>query len=228
MTTTPPVPDPTPGPAHLQAFRDRLASLPDPSPHAPYRILLSGCLAGWTCGVDGSDNGFGASPWSSFYQFLRSDPRILLLSFCPEQHAMGTPRRTPDLHGGDGAAVLAGRATARFEDGEDCTDAMIAGAKAMVAFAQHERADFALLVDASGACGSQVISLGSRFVPVRQHQRGMGVAAAALHAAGFPLCSQRDHLTLALLRHRFDPTFPVDPALRDHHDHPWTRSYFAQ
>ena len=52
---------------------------------------------------------------------------------------MGIPRTMPDLHGGDGVDVLEGRARVRDEHGADLTDAMIAGAEAMLSFARSER-----------------------------------------------------------------------------------------
>ena len=99
---------------------------------------------------------------------------------------------------------------------------MLAGARAMLALAQAERAELALLTDASAACGSQVISLGCRLVPVRQHQKGVGVATAMLLEAGLPVVSQRDFLTLGRLRARLEPGWAPPPDARDHHAHPWT------
>lgn len=189
-----------------------------PTSNEPWRVLVSGCLASWRCGVDGSDNGLGGA----LEGFLASgSDRVRLVPFCPEQHTLGTPRTTPDLHGGDGVDVLRGRARVRDEHGADLTDAMIEGARAMVEIARTERVDLAILTDASGACGSQVVSLDCRFDVPRKHQRGVGVATAALLEAGVLVVSQRDFHTLARLRARLDPSFVVDPTLRDHHQHPW-------
>jgi hypothetical protein len=99
---------------------------------------------------------------------------------------MGIPRTMPDLHGGDGVDVLEGRARVRDEHGADLTDAMIAGAEAMLSFARAERAELAVLTDMSAACGTQVISDGCRLVPLRRFQKGVGVAAATLLARGHP------------------------------------------
>lgn len=202
---------------HHSEWVDRLR---EASTDDPWRILLSGCLAAWPCGVDGTDYGLGAGLSSVF---PGAGARVRFIPFCPEQHTLGTPRTTPDLHGGDGVDALAGRARVRDEHGADLTEAMIEGANAMVAIARAEAVDFALLTDASAACGSQVISLGSRFEVPRRHQRGVGVATAALLAADVLVVSQRDLRTLARLRARLDRTFVVDPALRDHHEHPWVQ-----
>src|SRR5262245_18401644 len=102
----------------------------------PWRVLLSGCLGGWQCGVDGSDYGLGA-----VLRDLLALPTIEALPFCPEQHALGTPRTMPDIHGGDGVDVIAGRAKVLDEHGTDLTAKMIEGAQAMLEFAKQERAE---------------------------------------------------------------------------------------
>jgi uncharacterized protein YbbK (DUF523 family) len=201
----------------LAHHRSLLETLRTPNPADPWRILLSGCLAGWQCGVDGSDYGMGTQVGT----WLNS-PLIKTFPFCPEQYALGTPRTMPDIHGGDGVDVLAGRARILDENGVDLTSQMIEGARAMFAFAQENKVDLALLTDMSAACGSQVISSGSRLVQERQFQKGVGVATALLLEAGISVVSQRDFHTLALLRSRIDPDFQQQQASLDHHEHPWT------
>lgn len=196
---------------------DVLDALRAPTPEDPWRVLVSGCLAGWPCGVEGTDYGLAAT----VADLLRL-PTLRAIPFCPEQHALGTPRTMPDVHGGDGVDVLRGVARVLDEHGADLTDAMIAGARAMTELARRERVELALLTDASAACGSQVISLGCRLVPVRAHQKGVGVATAMLLEAGIPVVSQRDFHTLGRLRARLEPGWAPAPDARDHHAHPWT------
>lgn len=179
-------------------------------------MLVSGCLAGWRCGVDGGDYGFGVS-----FRELLALPTLSVLPFCPEQHALGTPRSMPDIHGGDGFDVIAGRAKVFDEHGRDLTEKMVEGARAMLAFAQQARTELAILTDMSAACGSQVISDGCRLLTERRWQRGVGVGTALLLDAGIPVVAQRDFRTLALLRARLDPGFTPPDGLRDHHEHPW-------
>jgi uncharacterized protein YbbK (DUF523 family) len=188
-----------------------------PTASNPWRVLVSGCLAGWSCGVDGSDYGLGVQ-----LRDLVALPTFRALAFCPEQHALGTPRTMPDIHGGDGVDVLAGRARILDEHGVDLTEKMELGARAMLAFARAAGAELAILTDASAACGSQVISDGCRLVEVRRHQKGVGIATAILLEAGLPVVSQRDFRTLARLRARLEPGFEAPPEARDHHEHPWT------
>jgi len=194
-----------------------LAALRQPTREEPWRALVSGCLANWPCGVDGTSYGVGATLTDLF-----ALPTLHVVPFCPEQHALGTPRTMPDIHGGDGFDVLAGRAKVLDEHGVDLTTKMIEGARAMVETALRERVELAFLTDMSAACGSQVISLGCRLGQERRYQKGVGVATALLLEAGVPVVSQRDHRTLAAIRARLGAGIPHDPGTRDHHDHPWT------
>jgi uncharacterized protein YbbK (DUF523 family) len=200
--------------AHHRTLIDALRS---PTDREPWRVLVSGCLAGWGCGVDGTDYGMRGA-----LRELLLLPTLRAIPFCPEQHAIGTPRTMPDIHGGDGFDVIDGRARVLDEHGVDLTAKMIEGADAMLAHAQRERAELAILTDMSAACGSQVISDGCRLVPVRKFQKGVGVATAALLRAGIPVVAQRDFHTLGLLRARLEPGFTPPSDARDHHEHAWT------
>jgi uncharacterized protein YbbK (DUF523 family) len=183
----------------------------------PWRVLVSGCLAAWTCGVNGTDYGLGA-----VLRELFALPTIRTIPFCPEQYSLGTPRTMPDIHGGDGMDVLAGRARVLDEHGADLTAQMIAGARAMLAHALEHRVELAIVTDMSAACGSQVISDGCRLVAERRFQKGVGIATALLLEAKISVVSQRDFRTIAAIRKRLDPTYEIAAGLLDHHDHPWT------
>lgn len=198
----------------LAHHREEIVRLREPSAGNPWRVLLSGCLAGWQCGVEGTDYGLGQA-----HPDLLALPTVKVVAFCPEQHSMGTPRTMPDIHGGDGFDVIAGKARVLDEHGTDLTEKMLEGARAMLAHAKAHDVELALLTDSSAACGSQVISLGCRYDDPRKHQKGVGVATAMLLQAGIPVVAQRDFHTVALLRARLDPSFTADPELRDHHEH---------
>ena len=200
-----------------------IESLRQPTAADPWRVLVSGCLAGWLCGVDGSDNGVPVS----IRDFV-SLPTFHALPFCPEQYSLGTPRTMPDIHGGDGVDVIQGRAKVFDEHGVDLTEKMIEGGRAMLAFAQKAGAELAILTDMSAACGSQVISDSCRLVEVRRYQKGVGVAAALLLEAGIPVVSQRDFRTLALLRARLERGYQPPDDARDHHEHPWTLEHLPK
>jgi len=204
----------------LAHHRELLDGLRDPTVENPWRVLVSGCLAGWSCGVDGSDYGLGL-----VLRDLLALPTVRVYPFCPEQHALGTPRTMPDIHGGDGVDVIAGRARVLDERGVDLTGEMIEGARAMLSFAKESNAELALLTDMSAACGSQVISDGCRLAEERRFRKGVGVATALLLEAGIPVVSQRDFRTLGLLRVRLEPGHEPPGEALDHHEHPWTREH---
>lgn len=189
----------------------------------PLRVLLSGCLLGQGCGIDGTDYGMK----DALGDFVTL-PTIQVFSFCPEDFALGTPRRMPDIHGGDGFDVLDGRARVLDDLGVDISEKMKIGGKAMLDFALQNAVELAILTDMSGACGSQVISDRCRLVADRRYQIGVGVATATLLRGGIPCVSQRDKKTLGILRSMLDPAFRPDPAAIDHHETPWYREYFSK
>jgi uncharacterized protein YbbK (DUF523 family) len=201
---------------------EALAALREPTAADPLRVLVSGCLAGLPCGVSGTDYGLGA-----VLRELFALPALKMIPFCPEDSALGTPRTMPDIHGGDGHDVLAGRARVLDEHGQDLTEKMILGAQNMLAHARRERVELAMLTDMSAACGSQVISRGCRLVEKREFVASVGVAAALLIQNGIPVVSQRDPLTLGKIRALVDPSYTPDPGAADYHHSDWYRSYFG-
>lgn len=205
----------------LAWLREAAASWPAPTAKDPWPVLFSGCLAGLRCGVDGTDNG----PHPLMVRVTQL-PTVRCVAFCPEDLALGTPRGLPDLAGGDGFDVLDGRAQVRLDDGRDVTAELVRAAHEMVKVAQREQVRFAIMMDMSAACGSQVISDGPRLVPERRYRIGFGVAAAALSRARVPVVAQRDLFTLDVLLRRLDPSGPrLDDAV-DHHERPWYREHF--
>lgn len=205
----------------LAWLREAAASWPAPTAKDPWPVLFSGCLAGLRCGVDGTDNG----PHPLMVRVTQL-PTVRCVAFCPEDLALGTPRGLPDLTGGDGFDVLDARAQVRLDDGRDVTAELVRAAHEMVKVAQREQVRFAIMMDMSAACGSQVISDGPRLVPERRYRIGFGVAAAALSRAAVPVVAQRDLFTLDMLLRRLDPSGPrLDDAV-DHHERPWYLEHF--
>ncbi|HRO99565.1 MAG TPA: DUF523 domain-containing protein [Flavobacteriales bacterium] len=195
---------------------------PRPTADQPLVVMMSACLGGIHCGVDGSTNG-DHTPLHSW--LVR--PEVRLVKFCPEDFSFGTPRMTPDNHGGNGFDVLDGKARSLAEDGTDWTEGMVKAAYEMRDRALREKVDVAILMDMSGACGSTVTYLGSRFAADKVYQQGPGVAAAALIRAGIPVISQRDDRSLRMLRDLLDGTHTVTDE-RDHWEKEWYQSYFAR
>jgi uncharacterized protein YbbK (DUF523 family) len=152
-------------------------------------------------------------------------PNVRVITFCPEDLAFGTPRATPDIHGGDGFDVLDGRARVMSDSGEDWTEPMLTAARAMLALALENQVRVALLTDISAACGSQVIYDGSR--SNGRHRAGQGVCAALLIRHRIPVLSQRDNKTLEMILHKLDGTYQPDPKSRDHHETRWYLDTFG-
>ena len=194
---------------------EELASWPRFTEGQPFELLVSGCLLGQPCGVDGSSYG---APYAYTDRLIRLR-NVHVVGFCPENFAFGTPRQTPDIHGGDGFDVLDGNARVLSEGGDDWTDDMVAASEAMLALAQRHGVRLALLMDISAACGSQVIYDGFR--SRRRHQPGQGVSAALLIRNGIKVVSHRDHRTLDLLLRKLDPSFVPAASSRDHHETQW-------
>jgi uncharacterized protein YbbK (DUF523 family) len=208
------------GPSHLPSELE-IAGWPIFTEEHPLALLVSACLTGQHCGVDGSSYG---APYSHTSRLLKL-PNVHVVAFCPEDFAFGTPRATPDVHGGTGFDVLDGTARVVSDTGEDWTTQMLAAADAMLRVAQENDVRLALLMDISAACGSQVIYNGPR--SAGRHQAGQGVCAALLIRHGIKVLSQRDHRTLDSVLSKLDPSHQSHPAARDHHETPWYLETFG-
>lgn len=209
-------------PSHLpdEAF---FARFEKPTREKPMPMLVSGCLAGRLCGFDGTSYGT-----HSHLQPLLHSPLIRAVSFCPEEHAFGTPRSLCDIHGGNGFDVLDGRARVLTSDGEDWTEQMIAAACRMAALARERNVELALLMDISAACGSQVIYNGSRLAAHPVYQAGQGVAAAALIRQGVRVLCQRDFGSLRAPFGWLGISWAGTGTARDHHQTDWYRENFGK
>jgi uncharacterized protein YbbK (DUF523 family) len=204
---------------------EQIQALPDNAftPERPLRLLVSACLLGTPCGVEGKP--YGDYDWIVRLTRL---PNVMPVSFCPEQFSFGTPRAMPDIHGGDGFDVLDGKARVLTDKGEDWTAGMLAAAQEMLKIARANQVDLAVLMDMSAACGSQVISDGCRMVPQaqRKYQRGAGVCSALLLRNGFKVVAQRDYRSLEHLYRKLDPGHAIKADARDHHESEWYVGYF--
>ena len=183
---------------------------------------MSACLSGITCGWDGTANG----EYPTALKILKYDT-AKIVRFCPEEYSFGSPREMCDIHGGTGLDVLEGRAKLLSESGQDWTEGIMKASEKVLAIAEHEKIELAVLMDISAACGSQVIYNGSRFSPKKIYQIGAGVAAALLLKNGFRVISQRDYASLEILYSKLDPEHTTDPTKIDHHETDWYKNYFA-
>jgi uncharacterized protein YbbK (DUF523 family) len=198
-----------------------LQHLRNPTPQDPFRILVSACLTGIMCGVDGTNYG----DYPSVLKLMKY-PNVKLIPFCPEDFSFGTPREMCDIHGGHGMDVLDGKAKVLTESGVDWTNGMIAAAEKMLEKAVENKIELAVMMDVSAACGSQVIYDGNRKVEDKKYQIGMGVCAARLTRAGFKVISQRDFAALEILYSKIDKEHVIQKDAKDHDQHPWYLEYF--
>ncbi len=199
-----------------------ITNLRIPTQENPLRILMSACLAGITCGYDGTS--YGDYPSATK---LLNYQNVKVSKFCPEDFSFGTPREMCDIHGGTGLDVLHGKAKVLTESGQDWTDGMIQASLKMLETAQSEKIEIAILMDTSAACGSQVIYDGNRFSENKKYQIGMGVCAAQLQKNGFTVISQRDFLSLDILYSKIDSKHVSKNDLKDHHQTDWYKNYFS-
>jgi len=140
---------------------------------------ISACLLGVACRYDGghllSDAVRDAFPGEG------------LCPICPEQMGgLPTPRPPAELVGGDGHAVLDGRARVIAADGTDVTRAFVRGAEEVVALCARLGIQEVLLKARSPSCGCGQIHCGAELVP------GDGVAAALLRRRGFRVQASSD------------------------------------
>lgn len=201
--------------------KNDLLNLRIPTKENPLRILMSACLAGLTCGYDGTANG----EYPSALKLLRYE-NVKIIKFCPEEFSFGTPREMCDIHGGTGFDVLKGKAKVLTETGKDWTEGMIKASEKMLEIAKNEGVELAVMMDVSAACGSQVIYSDNRFAENKMYQIGTGVSAAQLLKNGFKVISQRDFASLELLYSKIDSNHIIEENLKDHHETEWYKSYF--
>lgn len=140
--------------------------------------LVSACLLGQPCRYDGASR-----PHPALLRHGRDRP---LIGVCPEElGALGTPRPAAELRGGDGAAVLRGRArVVRTADGVDVTEAFVRGARR--AAAARADAELAILKARSPSCGTGATHIDGEVRP------GDGVFAALLRSLGLAVQSDED------------------------------------
>jgi uncharacterized protein YbbK (DUF523 family) len=144
--------------------------------------LVSACLLGLCTAYDGAS---------------RPQPHLIALAarghavpICPEvAGGLPIPRPAAEIAGGDGHAVLDGRARVLTCDGDDVTTAFIAGAQVALETAQRLGITTAIQQPRSPSCGPQRIHDGrfcGRLIP------GQGVTAALLSRHGVRVMSPEE------------------------------------
>lgn len=194
-----------------------------PSIEDPLRILVSACLIGIKCGVDGDNYG----DYPSVLKLLNYE-NVNLIQFCPEDFSFGTPREMCDIYGGDGFDVLRRKAKVLTSSGIDWTEGMIKASEKMLKVAVDNDIELAIMMDVSAACGNHVIYDGNRFSEDKKYQIGMGVCGAQLSRAGFKIISWREYESLEILYSRLDPSHKIDSNAKDFDQHEWYVDYFKK
>ena len=145
-------------------------------------ILVSGCLVGQKCRYDGTSETIGR---------LREMVEVgEAIPVCPEQlGGLPTPRPPQEIRGGDGAAVLAGRARVIDSEGRDVTQSFMKGAGDALVIAEDNNIKEAVLKSESPACGSGKIYDGTFSNRLRD---GDGVTAALLKRHGIEVITEEE------------------------------------
>ena len=148
--------------------------------------LVSACLLGIRTRYDG---GCCLVP-----RLIQLAARGLAVPVCPEvAGGLPVPRPPAEIVGGDGQAVLDGQARVLTVDGEDVTEAFLAGARQALETAQRLDIRQAVLKEDSPSCGCRCIYDGTfsgRMVS------GQGVAAALLQRNEITILSEEERSLL--------------------------------
>ena len=203
--------------------KNYLRNLRTPTKENPLRILVSACMVGIKCGIDGTSYG----EYPSVLKLMNYET-VKLISFCPEDFSFGTPREMCDIHGGNGLDVLEGNARVLTESGIDWTEGMINASEKMLEVARNNDVELAVMMDVSAACGNHVIYDGNRYAENKKYQIGMGVCGAQLHRAGYKIISWREYESLEILYSKIDPLHVINKDLKDFDEHEWYIGYFKK
>ncbi len=145
--------------------------------------LVSACLLGLATRYDGGHN------LNEAVQLVFGS-RSCIIPICPEQlGGLPTPRPPAEIAGGDGAAVIDGRAAVVTAAKKDVTASYLKGAEQALLIAQMFKADGAVLKARSPSCGSGKIHNGSFS---SHYMDGDGVTAALLKRRGIPVFTEED------------------------------------
>ncbi len=154
------------------------------------KVLVSACLLGRPVRYNGS----AKTLQDALLDRWISEGRIV--SVCPEVMAgLPTPRPPAEIADGEsGAAVIQRDGRIVEADGNDVTEAYLAGARIALEHAARYDCRYALLTDGSPSCGSSFIYDGDF---KGRRIEGEGVTAALLRQHGITVFSQAEISLLA-------------------------------
>lgn len=143
-------------------------------------ILVSSCLAGLNVRYNGTNS------LNHVIQKLVEENKAITI--CPELlGGFSTPREPAEIVGGNGEAVLDGRAKVVDSSGKDVTELYIKGANATLEQAKKINATIVVLKENSPSCGSSMIYNGEFN---GEKIAGNGVTSALLKRNGFQVLSE--------------------------------------
>ena len=143
------------------------------------RVLISSCLLGEPVRYHGGDAA------CSHEVLLRWAEEERVVPFCPEVEAgLGVPRPPAEIRGGDGLAVLDGRAQVVSRSGDLLTEEFLCGAAGALEACRRHGVGLAVLTERSPSCGSGSIYDGTFSGETRA---GGGVTTALLERHGVPV-----------------------------------------
>ncbi|MBC7419388.1 MAG: DUF523 domain-containing protein [Bdellovibrio sp.] len=183
------------------------------------QIGVSSCLLGTKCNFNGTDL------LSNFVKELQNNNHVTLVPFCPEDSVFGTPRPNLRIVGGDGFSVLDKTAVVINENGQDVTKEQIDGAHQFVSKLLASNIKYAILMDGSPSCGSNVL-LKEEHWPAGGFKRGIGVTAALLKKSGITVFSSFDELTISNFLNSILKDFQSKVGLKDLKDFPKFKALF--
>ncbi len=110
------------------------------------KVVISACLLGVRCRYDGGDSRNEIA--------IEQKETSELIPVCPEEAGgLPTPRPPAEIVGGDGDAVLDGKAKVMTADGVDVTEAYLKGAYHALQVTQSSGATHVILKARSPSCG---------------------------------------------------------------------------
>lgn len=134
-------------------------------------VAVSTCLLGVHCRYDG-----GTKRDDALLERLKD---ACVIPICPEMlGGLPTPRPAAHFEGGDGRAVLEGRARLVNEKGADVTEAFLLGARLALRICTLLGVARVYFKDKSPACGATLVTIDGTRV------EGKGVATAMLEREG--------------------------------------------
>jgi uncharacterized protein YbbK (DUF523 family) len=147
----------------------------------PSVILISACLAGLRTRYNGD---------SRLHPLLAEIAKAcVLVPVCPEiLGGLGIPRAACRFSGGDGIAVLQGKARVVDLNDVDRTSEFLRGAEECLRVAQLVSAELIIFKEGSPSCGLRRVDIEGEKVC------GCGVVTALFMSAGIPIISEEDPL----------------------------------